>query len=263
MSSSGAKRRARVRERGKKNPLSNCALDVLLSATKEVLPNAQFRSPILWGSLTKGKFSVWLPKGETLTKPQSKELQAAACLKIAAGGSVNEEGLKAAEMWDDEAAVVKVEEVAALYVIKYQMKFVKPGEATEGEVDDGTTEWIFEITVGQVAADSVAREAEAKKSAGGVNGDKKGEANTKSEKTKKKKEKKSNAPAAKAPKIDAVPAALIELKELLAKHQANSIGALDEAEPLLMMLYNQAYTHGYVAGTKKMDAREADLHNRL
>jgi len=51
---------------GKKNPLSNATMCLLYQASKDVFPQSSVRSPLNWNSLTKGKFSLWLPKSQKI-----------------------------------------------------------------------------------------------------------------------------------------------------------------------------------------------------
>lgn len=255
--SSGAKRRARIREKGKKNVLSNCTLEVLLSAVKQVFPDAKFRSSVLWASTSKGKFSIWLPKGEKISKSQSKDLQGAACAVINSGGSVNQDLLQSLDLWDSEATVTELQQVAGVFVIKYQMKFVKPGEE-EGEVQN-ESEWIFDISVGEVGAANVAKEA-VKKGGASVHEESSpaDSKNNKNNKNSKKTKAKSNAVAKKTS------SKISEVQDLINKISSVLPGAqTEDLEPLLRMFYNNAYTQGFVAGTTPLSPSVALLDNRL
>jgi len=152
----------RGRSGGKKNPLSNATMFALFKAAQEVLPTATIRSPINWNSLTKGKLSVWLPKGQKVDHKEGidKRFQVRANLVIEAKSqpTIRRDSLPIS-CWDPDGTDLNVGNVIAVNVLKYALRFLRPGE--EGEADPNLEEWVFELQIGQPAAEAIQRALEA------------------------------------------------------------------------------------------------------
>lgn len=144
---------------GKKNPLSNATMFLLFQAAKDIYPQSSVRSPLNWNSLTKGKFSLWLPKDQKID--DTDPFQAKANEKLESKVAVQRDAFPSGS-WDPEGTDLNLRAVLAVNVIKCAKRFLRPGE--EGEADPDFQEWVFELQIGQPAVEAVQR-AEAAKAA--------------------------------------------------------------------------------------------------
>lgn len=142
---------------GKKNPLSNATMFALAEAVRQVFPSACIRAPINWSSLTKGKYSLWLPKTETIEKKEGKDQQ----LQSRANGVVESkqvvtitQGSFPENVWDPAGTDQDVSKVIAVNVLSLAKRFLRPGQ---GEADPLLQEWEGELQIGQAAKEAIDR----------------------------------------------------------------------------------------------------------
>lgn len=246
-----------------KNPIANCVFDAFIDAALKVFPNASFREPITWNSLTKGKVCIWIPKADKISKEQGRTVQDLACASISTDRLLREEVLKKLNVWDPDAIgpSLTIGSVVAIYICKYMIKFVKPGEEVQ-QADDGMQEWIFEIIVGQGAADVIAKEIlanEPKENIESRQAKSSDETKTTSEISSKKKT--ADRAVNSAPSRSDVVSFAHDIVAMFGRQEPPP---LEDLEQVLMMFHNQAYTKGFVAAASQhLSPHLANLQNRL
>lgn len=240
-------------KKAKKNPVSNCCGDALVSSAKTIFPNAAFDSPIIWASLTKGKFMVKLPKAEQISKDQLAELQEKTNAKIAAGGSPDVAFLKGAGVFDDTADGTNMADVKAIFLGKFSKVFNKPG-SPEAKAQESAVlqQWIFDVNVGDGAVASMqAQKAKAEGGAAAPDADAGGK---KKKKKGSKKGTKAEAPTAKA--VPLIPSVKQEIGKIFNTTDEAVLSKLDQ---VLQMMYNQAYTDGFSSAKADVSVKTSQL----